>query len=263
MRVLTGLVLSGVLLAAPAYAQDLDPLLDEAGVEGTLLVQRLSDGREWSANPGRAEQRFIPASTFKIPNSLIILETGVVADPDADSLEWDGEERWLDAWNQDQNLREGFARSAVWAYQEWARRVGPETMAGQVAALDYGNAEIGGPEDVDRFWLEGPLAISAREQVDFLKRLQARELPVSQDVQDTVVDIMQAEAGEGWVLRGKTGWRFDGEPDIGWHVGWLEAGAEVWFFALNIDMPDPDREVPLRTELTRAALIAAGAPIEG
>jgi beta-lactamase class D len=259
MKTLAAAMAAAAALSGLAWAQELDPLLEETGVTGALIVHRISDGREWTGGGDRVHERFIPASTFKIPNSLVILETGVVTDAENAVLPWDGETRWVGAWNQDQTFAEAFSRSTVWAYQHWAREVGHADMAGHAAALDYGNGDVGGPDEIDSFWLEGPLKISAREQIGFLARLHARELPFGEEVMETVISMMQTGAGEGWTLRGKTGWRFDGDPDIGWHVGWLEQGGEVYLFALNIDMPGPDREVPLRTLLTRRALeLASG-----
>lgn len=258
IRFFTGLAAIAVL-TTPVQAQELDTLLDEAETAGALIVQRLSDGREWTGGGDRLDRRFIPASTFKIPHSLILLETGVVSDPDGEALEWDGEEHWLAAWNQDQTLNEAFRRSTVWAYRQWARRAGHETLAGWTARLNYGNGVTGGPEAVDQFWLEGPLEISAREQIAFLSRLHDRDLPVRGAAMEAVIVMMTEAEGEDWTLRGKTGWRFDGEPDIGWYAGWLETGGEVYLFALNIDMPDPASQMALRTALTEAALkLASG-----
>lgn len=242
-----------VLLAWPAHAQELDHLLDEAGVTGTILIQRVSDGAESSGGAQRLDERFIPASTFKIPNSLILLQSGTVSGPD-DALVWDGTQHAFAVWNQNQTFTQAFQRSAVWAYQHWTRQLGHEAMGSHVAALDYGNGETGGDANVDRFWLDGPLEISAREQVGFLARLQARTLPFDETHMETVITMMEQASGEGWILRGKTGWRFGGEPDIGWYVGWLEFGGEIWLFALNIDMPDPASQVRLRAGIVEAAL---------
>lgn len=234
----------------------LDVILDEAGVEGAILVRRVSDGAEWTGGGARVDQRFLPASTFKIPNSLIILQSGVVSDVDTGLLEWDGVER-SPGWDRDMSLRMGFRRSAVWAYQEWARRVGHDRMSAHVAAIGYGNGDIGGPENVDLFWLEGPLKISAREQVDFLQRLHERSLPFDAGIQERVVDIMERDRAEdgSWVLRAKTGWAIRREPNIGWFTGWLESESETWLFAVNIDMIEPGS----RRELAEAALRRIGA----
>lgn len=245
--------LMAMTLAGPAMAQELDPLLDEAGVTGTIIVQSVSDGREWTGGVERADARFIPASTFKIPNSLILLQSGAVSGVD-DALVWDGTQHAFAVWNQDQSFAEAFQRSTVWAYQHWTRQLGHAAMSGQIAALDYGNGETGDEADVDRFWLDGPLEISAREQIGFLSRLHARALPFDAVHMETVIAMMEQASGEGWTLRGKTGWRFDGEPDIGWYVGWLEFGGETWLLALNIDMPDPASQLRLRAGIVEAAL---------
>lgn len=253
MKRIFATALLALTLAWPAMAQELDPLLDEAGVAGTILIQRVSDGREWTGGADRADARFIPASTFKIPNSLILLQSGMVSGPD-DALVWDGTQHAFAVWNQDQTFAEAFQRSTVWAYQHWTRQLGHEAMSGQIPALDYGNGDIGEEGLVDRFWLDGPLVISAREQVGFLARLHTRTLPFDAAHMETVIAMMEQGSGEGWTLRGKTGWRFDGEPDIGWYVGWLEFGGETWLFALNIDMPDPASQLRLRAGIVEAAL---------
>ena len=238
----------------------LDAVLEAEGATGALLIRGLSDGAEWTGGGDRVDQRFLLASTFKIPNSLIILETGVVSDPDADILAWDGVER-MSGWDEDQSLRTGLRRSALWAYQHWARQVGHARMRAAVATLDYGDGDIGGLAQIDRFWLTGPLTISAREQVDFLQRLQARAVPVRREVQDQVVDIMRHREGEGWVIRAKTGWAIRDAPNHGWYVGWLEAEDDVWLFAVNVDLDWETGEGALRERLARNALIAAGAAI--
>ncbi|MCC5996161.1 MAG: class D beta-lactamase [Oceanicaulis sp.] len=240
-------------MAFPAHAQELDPLLDEAGVTGAILIQRVSDGREWSGGAERLDERFIPASTFKIPNSLILLQSGTVSGPQ-DALAWDGTGRAFAAWNQDQTFEEAFQRSTVWAYQHWTRQLGHDAMNAHIAPLGYGNGDIGDAPSADRFWLEGPLAISAREQIGFLSRLHAADLPFDADVIAAVIAMMEQASGENWMLRGKTGWRFGGEPDIGWYVGWLDHDDDTWLFALNIDMPDPAAQVRLRASIVEAAL---------
>lgn len=253
MKRLLGLLAAMLALLAPAQAEELDHLLDEAGVTGAILIQRVSDGREWAGGAERLDERFIPASTFKIPNSLILLQSGTVSGLD-EALVWDGTEHPFAAWNQDQTFTQAFQRSTVWAYQHWTRQLGHEAMSRQMAALGYGNTAIGETASVDRFWLDGPLEISAREQIGFLTRLQARTLPFDTAQMETVITMMEQASGEGWALRGKTGWRFGGEPDIGWYVGWLEFEGEAWAFALNIDMPDPASQVRLRAAIVEAAL---------
>jgi beta-lactamase class D len=249
------LILLFLFLPGLAVADELDFVLDDAGVTGTLVIERLSDGREWTAHADRADTRFAPASTFKIPNALIQLDSGTVADPDEDELSWDGVERG-GGWDDAQSLRSAFRRSAVWAFQAWTAQTGYREMRDRVSALDYGNGDIGEPEQITTFWLDGTLRISAREQVGFLHRLYRRTLPFRAEVMADVVDIMAVDGGGNWVLRAKTGWGIRETPHIGWYVGWLEAGDDVYFFALNVDLDYRTGDGLIRERLVREGLQA-------
>ncbi|WP_243358016.1 class D beta-lactamase [Fundidesulfovibrio terrae] len=231
-----------------------------AGVEGTMVLMKEGSGRMQVYNPARARTQYLPASTFKVLNSLIALETGVSAGPDT-IFPWDGKEHPLPAWNRDLTMREAFAVSSVPVYQGIARAIGQERMARYVDAVKYGNADIGG--GLDTFWLEGNLRISAVEQIDFLRRLYEEHLPFFKRSMDTVKDIMAQDRGAGWVIRSKTGWagfypkHTSGGPDIGWWVGWLERKGEVWFFALNIDLKGAE-QAKARKDVVLAVLGAEG-----
>ena len=93
---------------------------DDYGVEGCFLLYDLNDNILISYNPERCSERFIPASTFKIFNSLVALETGIVEDEKV-IIKWDSVKRFYDKWNQDLDMRKAFKFSAVWFYQELAR----------------------------------------------------------------------------------------------------------------------------------------------
>ena len=134
-------------------------------------------------NPGRAAERFVPASTFKLYNALVALETGVVADPDS-AFAWDGVERSIPTWNRNQSLREGMSNSTVWLYQRVARRVGPERYEDAFDRQSYGNGAVG--DSVTTFWLTGPLAVSADEQVAFVDSLRRGALAFSSETQTVV-----------------------------------------------------------------------------
>lgn len=152
-------------------------------------------------------------------------------------------------------LRDAIKASNVPVYQELARRIGLERMRDNLAAIPYGNTEIG--DEVDTFWLKGPLQISALEQARFLARLAQDELPFAAQIQQSVREIALLEQGDGWVLYGKTGWTTAPEPDIGWWVGWLTRDSRVYSFALNIDMPEKG-DVGKRMELGKACLRELG-----
>ena len=232
-------------------------------VHSALLIVRLEDGAEWSSGGNRIDQRFEPASTSKIPHTLIALETGAVEGPDT-PFAWDGVDRGIRSWNRDQTLATAYTNSVVWVYQSIVGDIGGVTMADWLGRLDYGNADIGGPDDLTTYWLRGPLAISAREQTAFLERLVHRDLALSSPTYDIALDIMRADAGDGWTLQAKSGWRRDDvRTDLGWYVGWLETTARdmagTYVFAFNLDMPDPEHDRVLRIATVRAALRHIGA----
>jgi beta-lactamase class D len=205
----------------------------EAGVSGTLVLYDVGTG-DWHVHDrARATRRFLPASTFKIPNSLIALETGVIRD-ERDTLRWDGVERRIAGWDRDQDMRAAIEHSTVWFYQELARRIGPDRMRQRLAAIGYGNRDIGG--GIDRFWLDGRLRISAVEQIRFVDRLRRGDLPFSPRSIGIVHDILIRDRGDGWVLRAKTGWSARVQPQTGWYVGWIERDRRPYVFALNLEV---------------------------
>lgn len=226
----------------------------KAGLRGTFVLYDVAADRLVGHDRARAETRFIPASTFKIANSLIGLDTGTVSSVDQ-VLPYGGRPQWNKAWEKDMGLREAIQVSNFPVYQELARRIGLAPMQAGVKALGYGNGEVG--TALDRFWVDGTLTISAVEQAHFLARLARGELPVSPKAQADVREITRLESGPGWSLHGKTGWSDNSRPDLGWWVGWVEKAGRVYAFALNIDMPDKNA-LPARIALGRECLAILG-----
>lgn len=229
-------------------------LFDQAGVKGTFVLYDPQRDQQVGHDHARAQQRYVPASTFKLANSLIGLSTGAVSGVD-DVLPYGGKPQPIKAWEQDMGLRDAIRVSNVPVYQELARRIGLPRMTEAVGKLDYGNGEVG--QVVDNFWLRGPLKISALEQTRFVTRLAKGQLPVSAQAQASVREIARLEQGPGWTLYGKTGWATREVPQVGWWVGWVEKEGRVYTFALNIDMAG-ENDLPKRVELGKAALKQLG-----
>lgn len=244
--------------STPAIAQriNLARPFQELGIDGSIIIYDRDRNQWYQHNPERNAMAFFPASTFKILNALISLETGVVRD-DVAVLTWDGIEREVAVWNQDTNLRQAFKNSTVWFYQVLARKVGHQRMQEWVNRVGYGDRHIGTPDRIDHFWLDGPLRITPKQQVEFLQRLERNDLPFSQRTLDLVKDIMVFERTPTYTLRAKTGWAVSVDPDIGWFVGYLEQNNNAYFFATNIAMPTADMAAK-RIEVTRRSLQALG-----
>lgn len=207
--------------------EDFKTLYERFHVEGSFVLYDPQNDKYIYYNQGQFKQTFSPASTFKICNSLIGLETGVIKDKDF-VIPWDSVVR-NPVWDKDHDLKSAFANSTVWYYQELARRVGGQQMLHWLEKANYGNVDTSG--GIDQFWLTGGLRISPEQQIDFLKRLHDNELPFSQRSSDIVKNIMIIKDTMDYIIRGKTGWGGYGNKDIGWYVGYLETKDRVYYFS--------------------------------
>jgi len=223
-----------------------------SGHKGAFVLYDKQNKKYFRYNEVRCAERFLPASTFKIPNSLIGLETKVIEDENF-VIKWDGVKRWNDDWNKDHTLTTAIKYSVVPYYQELARRVGRERYKQWLNAIYYGNQIIG--ENIDTFWLDNSLKISADEQIDFLKRFYDYELPFSKRTIDRVKKILPEEKYEHSLLKFKTGTgtKEDGTW-IGWLVGYVENGKNVYLFAFNIEAKTFDEVRKIRDESSRTIL---------
>lgn len=219
--------------------------IDEKNIDATIVVSSLDTGKEYIINEERSEQRFLPASTFKIPNTLIVLQEGIIKDEN-EIIKWDGKDKGISEWNKDQSLKTALPSSCVWFYQELAKKVGNEKYSKYLSEINYGNAKVG--TSVDNFWLEGDLRISAKEQIDFLKKVYTEEYNFNEDYYKILKELMIDEKNADYTLSGKTGWAQRVTPQIGWYVGYVETSKDTWFFACNLDI-DHDTDADYRKEL--------------
>ena len=228
-----------------------------AGLHGSFLLFDLKRDKYFAYDSARCKQQFVPASTFKIFNSLVALETGVAPDEHL-VLKWDSVKHAVPAWNQDQTMESAIRNSTVWYYQEIARRVGEKRMREWITREHYGNMDMSG--GIDQFWLTGGLKISQEEQIGLLRRLYAGTLGFSKRSMDIVKRMIILKDTTTYVLRGKTGWEERDGKNIGWIVGYLEQHGNVYFYAMNVEAPDPapDNFASARREITEAILKSLG-----
>lgn len=254
------LAIAVVLLASEVHAlnwQDspsVHQLFSEAGITGTFVLYDVTADRYIGHDRTRAKTRFVPASTFKIPNTLIGLSVGVVQSVD-EVLPYGGRPQPFKAWEKDMPLRAAIAQSNAAIYQELARKIGLERMRNNVSRIHFGNEEIG--DTVDNFWLVGPLKISAIEQTQFLARLAQGRLPYPQAIQKNVRDIVRLEHGKNWALYGKSGWENAPGQGVGWWVGWVQKRDRIYAYALNMDIKRAS-DASKREQLGKASLKTLG-----
>lgn len=219
--------------------KSLQKYFDENKVEGCFAIMDNASGKFTVHNLARyRDSSYLPASTFKIVNSLIGLQTGKIVN-DSMVIKWDGVTRRVADWNKDLTMYEAFRVSSVYYYQEVARRIGKDTMQFWLDSLGYGTKKIKGA--VDSFWLNNTLKVTPDEQLGLVKRLYFDQLPFFKSYQEVVKRAMLFEENTNYRLGYKTGWGFrENGNAIGWVVGWIEENKHPYFFVLNIESPDKD-----------------------
>ncbi len=252
---------------SPEKSPDLSRFFEN--IEGTIVLYDVKNNRYLRHNEKRSAVRYTPASTFKITNALIGLETGAVKDADS-LIAWDKvkypEQDWTDApfvyWKQDHTLRSSMKYSVVWYYRELAIRIGEERMKNYLAQFEYGNQDISGglasKRMFEAFWLNNSLKISADEQIEFLRKFYDEKLSVSKRSTEIVKQILVQEESAEYKLSAKTGGGWNNGKALGWYVGYVETKDNTIFFALNLDGENYAAIRDKRIELTKQILSEMG-----
>lgn len=248
----------------PAFGQEeLQRYFDEAGVSGSTTIYDYLQDKWIYTDSLDAQLETLPASTFKIINSLIALKNQAVKN-EHEVVKWDGKVRGfqgqpVDAWNQDTNLKEAYRNSTVWFYVEMAKRIGREKYRTILKESGYGNNDL--KETGTDFWNYGPFAISPQNQITFLVDLYENKLPFSEGQLKVVKEIMVSERKNGYTIRSKTGWTQKDGKDIGWWIGFIEKHNEAYFFATRITKSKSVERADfgsLREKITRNILTGLG-----
>ena len=220
----------------------------ENKVEGCFALMDNGTGNFTVYNLGRyRDSAYLPASTFKIINSLIGLQTGVITS-DSMVIKWDGVQRWNSNWNKDLTMYEAFRVSSLPYYQEVARRIGKDTMQFWLDSLKYGaktdSEKVIIKSAIDSFWINNSIKVTPDQQLGIVKRLYFDQLPFFKTYQEMVKRAMIFENNTKYQLAYKTGWG-DSENGntIAWIMGWIEENNHPYFFVLNIETPDKNADV--------------------
>jgi len=234
--------------------QGFQDILDSANLGGTILIYDSKNDKLYGNDLDKAKIGYLPASTFKIANTMIGLETGKIVDENM-VFKWDGVKKAVPIWEKDLVLKDAFQFSCVPCYRELARNIGFQDMNAYLAKLKFGNMQIK-EHSVDMFWLAGESTITSFQQIDFLQRFYEKKLPISDRTHQIVKKILLLEEKESYKMSGKTGWAIQDEADNGWFVGYLETGENVYYFSTNVSPKegfDMNLFAKVRKEMTVAA----------
>ena len=218
--------------------ENLQKYFDDLNIKGSITIYDYKNKKWYYSDKKDSEKQTLPASTFKIPNSLISIEEYAVKDEN-EVLKWDGVIREFPAHNADTDLKTAFKNSTVWFHREMSRRVGIDKYRKYLKEFNYGNQKLSGIPDY--FWLDNTLVISPAEQINFLSGLYDEKYPLSKRTYNIVKNVMIEKKTDSYTLRAKTGSGLVKTLDIGWYVGYIETKDNVYFFATRLQQDEPDK----------------------
>lgn len=240
--------------AVPApTVTELDHLFE--GFDATLVLYEQTSDQTWVYNPDKIQIGTLPCSTFKIPNTLIGLENGLLKHAGTvlqrDAAKYPEQDWWPQSWRVDQaNLKDAFRASMVWFYCTLADRVSNVVIAEHLKNWKYPV-----PKDLTPghyFWIEGNYGVSPVDQVAFLRRFYNDELGLKPETTATMKEIMLLEEGEGYRFSGKTGLcRLPDNTKVGWLIGFVEHKKGLYFYAMRLEADAYDKIMKHRVPLIR------------
>jgi len=231
---------------------------DENKVAGCFGMFDNGQGSFTVYNIGRfRDSAYLPASTFKIVNSLIGIETGKVTD-DSMIIAWNRIPTGRVECDRDLSMYSAFRISCPPWYQELARRIGNDTMQSWLDTLGYAQryGKFTVNNNLDTFWLDNTAKITGDEQLGLIKKLYFDQLPFQKRSQKIVRQMMQMENNSNYSLSYKTGWGTTEKGHaLGWIIGWIEENKHPYFFVLQVENPDKNFNIgPIRLKILKDIL---------
>lgn len=208
--------------------------------DGVVVFADLKTDNIIYSNKMKASEKYPPCSTFKIWNTLIGIEKGLITSPNDEFYKWDNKVRFIPDWNKDLNFKEAFKVSCVPAFQDLAKKIGTNFMQDWINKINYGDKNIS--SGIEIFWLpregEKPILITPEQQALLIKELINKKLLFSKKALNILKEVMLVKQTDKGTLFGKTG---SGENvqdipnnNIGWFVGYVVSEKGSYSFACII-----------------------------
>lgn len=216
--------------------QNLKKPFEDCNLDGSITIYDYNAQKWISSDIKDSHVPTLPASTFKIINTLIALECGVIEN-EHEIIKWPGSTDTVKYGYRpkiyhDMSMKEAFKASAGWAYIELAKKIGKENYRKFLTANNYGNVDLSINDD--DFWNFGNFSISPVNQIEILKCIYEETLPFKKQSFAILKNMMLVESSPSYSIRAKTGWTRDGGKDTGWWIGYVEKQDNVYFFATRV-----------------------------
>lgn len=220
---------------------------DSANVEGCFALLNNQMGNITVYNMGLDTLRLSPGTSFKIPETLIGIQTGKITNENT-RLFGDS------ANTNNPTLKEAFAGSSVSFYRELEKQIGNDTLQFWIDSLGYGNKKLG--ENADSSWPPQTLKISPDEQLGMMSKLYFDQLPFQKYAQEMVTSLMTEESDSLYKLNYTTASGIDSaNRTTGWALGWIEENRHIYFFVTFARSANPSTDIRnTAADISKAAL---------
>lgn len=216
--------------------EDFQTYFDSCGVEGSIAIYDIGNKKWIVSDSVGFEVETLPASTFKIINLLIALETKTILDEN-EIVKWVGSTDttkygYRPEIYHDMSVKEAFKVSAGWVFVELAKKIGKDNYKKYLKESKYGNNNL--TQNEADFWNFGDFAISPKNQVEFLKSLYEEKLPFSKRNINILKNVLITEQKEDYTIGAKTGWTRENNINTGWWTGYIESPKGTYIFATRL-----------------------------
>lgn len=224
----------------------LQKYFDSAGVKGCFGLYDNGQGHFTIYNLARfRDSGYSPGATFDIFESLVAIQTGIVKD-DASVIYDSANAATVKGTgpNPPATLRDCFQSQDERGYPAMillSEKIGEDTLRKWIDSVHYGK------RDPNKHILMS-VTITPDEQMGLIKKLYFDQLPFFKRTQEIVRSMMTVESNSDYKLsykRTSQGRTRDGSAS-GWVLGWIEENKHPYFFVLNMETSDGNRDVLYR-----------------
>ncbi len=156
------------------------------------------------------DSAFAPLNTFFAVPSLIALDRGYI---NHNSSSW-------------------VSADSIAYYQSIIEKIGRADLLKSIDSLHYGKGIVS--NDLNTFWKDESLRITADEQLGFIKKLYFNQLPFQKRSQDIYKKMILKEDNASYKLSYIAG-ALTGPNPAQWLVGYVEENKHPYFFVMHIN----------------------------